>query len=155
MRFKVIDSKFKIDDRPDQRMVAFLRKHHVLTLATCCDNRPWCCNCFYAYVDRLCGLALTSDAATRHIAQAQQQPYVAGSIVLESTVVGKLQGIQLEGKLMEADGELLKEIKAAYLKRFPFAVLMDTRLWLLKLSTMKMTDNRWGFGKKLYWSASL
>jgi uncharacterized protein YhbP (UPF0306 family) len=139
--------------QPDQRMVAYLRKHHVLTLATCCENRPWCCNCFYVYVDRLRGLVFTSDATTRHIAQAVQQPYVAGSIVLESTVVGKLQGIQLEGKLIEADGELLKEIKAAYLKRFPFAILMDTRLWFLELSTMKMTDNRLGFGKKLYWSA--
>ena len=132
-------------------MVDFLRRHHVLTLATCRDNRPWCCQCFYVYVDRLCGLVFTSDTTTRHIAEAVQQPYVAGSIVLESTVVGKLQGIQLEGKLIEADGELLKEIKFAYLKRFPFALLMNTKLWFLELSSMKMTDNRLGFGKKLYW----
>jgi uncharacterized protein YhbP (UPF0306 family) len=139
--------------QPDNRIIEFLHKHHVLTLATCCDNRAWCCNCFYVYVDRLCGLVLMSGTATRHIAEAMQQPYVAGSIVLESTVVGKLQGIQLEGKLIDADGELLKEIKAAYLKRFPFAMLMETKLWFLEPSTMKMTDNRLGFGKKLYWNA--
>jgi len=94
----------------------------------------------------------TSDTTTRHIAEALEQPFVAGSIVLETSIVGKLQGIQLEGKLIEADGELLKEIKIAYLKRFPFALLMDTKLWFLELHTMKMTDNRLGFGKKLYWS---
>jgi len=133
-------------------MVKFLHRHHVLTLATCNDNQPWCCQCFYAYVDRLYGLAFTSDTGTRHISEAMQQPCVAGSIVLESKVVGKLQGIQLEGQLIEADGELLKEIKTIYMKRFPFALLMDTKLWFLELTTMKMTDNLLGFGKKLYWS---
>ena len=136
----------------DQRMVNFLHKHHVMTLATCCDNRPWCSQCFYVYVDRLCGLVFTSDATTRHIAEALQHPYVAGSIVLESKVVGKLQGIQLEGILIEADGGLLAEIKSAYLKRFPFAILMDTKLWFLELSSVKMTDNQLGFGKKLHWN---
>jgi len=141
-------------NHPDQRMVKFLRRHHVMTLATCYDNRPWCCQCFYVYIDRLCGLAFASDATARHIAEALQQPYIAGSIVLESKIIGKLQGIQLEGKLMEADGDLLKEIKTAYIKRFPVALLMDTKLWFLELLTMKMTDNRLGFGKKLYWSSA-
>ena len=132
-------------------MIKFLHRHHVMTLATCRDNLPWCCQCFYVYVDRLCGLVFTSDAGTRHITEAMQHPAVAGSIVLESTVVGKLQGIQLEGRLIKADGALLREIKTAYIKRFPFALLMDTQWWFLELHTMKMTDNRLGFGKKLYW----
>jgi len=104
------------------------------------------------YVENLCGLVFTSDIATRHITEALQQPYIAGSIVLETSVVGKIQGIQFEGRLLEADGELLREIKTAYMKRFPFALLMDTKLWFLELHTMKMTDNRLGFGKKLYWN---
>jgi len=136
---------------PDKRIIKFLHRHHVMTLATCRDNCPWCCQCFYTYVDSLCGLVFTSDTTTRHITEALQQPLVAGSIVLETSVVGKLQGIQFEGKLFEAEGELLKEIKTAYMKRFPFALLMDTKLWFIQLLTMKMTDNRLGFGKKLYW----
>ena len=137
--------------QPDERMVKFLRRHHVMTLATCRNNLPWCCQCFYVYVERLCGLTFTSEITTRHIAEATEQPFIAGSIVLETAVVGKLQGIQFEGEIVEADGELLKEIKTAYIKRFPVAMLMDTKLWFLKLTTMKMTDNRLGFGKKLYW----
>ena len=135
----------------EKNIINFLRQHHVMTLATCCDNRPWCCQCFYVYMDRLCGLAFSSDITTRHIAHVMEQPFVAGSIVLETTVVGKLQGIQLEGKLTEADGALLKEIKIAYTKRFPYTLLMDTKLWFLELTTIKMTDNRLGFGKKLHW----
>ena len=137
----------------DSRIKKFLYGHHVMTLATCCDNRPWCCQCFYVFVENLCGLAFTSDTSTRHIAEARRQPFVAGSIALETNIVGKLQGIQLEGKLVEAVGALLKEIKSAYLKRFPFAALMDSKMWFLELHTIKMTDNRLGFGKKLYWSS--
>ena len=136
----------------DKRIIDFLRRHHVMTLATCRDNRPWCCQCFYVYVETFCGLVFTSDATTRHITEAMQQPSVAGSIVLETSIIGKLQGIQFEGEIVEADGELLKEIKTAYMKRFPFALLMDTKLWFLELTSIKMTDNRLGFGKKLHWN---
>ena len=123
-----------------------------MTLATCRDNRPWCCNCFYAYLEQFNGLAFASDSSTRHIIEALQQPYVAGSIVLETKIIGKLQGVQLEGKIVEAESDFLNEIGTAYFKRFPYAKLMDTKLWFLELHTIKFTDNSLGFGKKIYWS---
>ncbi len=140
---------------PDKRIVDFLHSHHVLTLATVHDNRPWCSQCFYAYVDHLYGLVFTSDKTTRHITEALAQPDVAGSIALETKTIGKIQGIQLEGRLVEAEGDLLKEVKMVYLKRFPFAILATTQLWFLELYTIKMTDNRLGFGKKLYWKREI
>jgi uncharacterized protein YhbP (UPF0306 family) len=51
----------------------------------------------------------------------------------------------------EPEGELLARAKSGYLKRFPVAILMDTRLWIVKLTCIKMTDNRLGFGKKIVW----
>jgi len=33
-------------------------------------------------------------------------------------------------------------------------MLMDTRLWIVSLTLIKMTDNRLGFGKKLIWQKS-
>ena len=47
--------------------------------------------------------------------------------------------------------DLLARAKSGYLKRFPVAALMDTQLWVVKLTFIKMTDNRLGFGKKLVW----
>lgn len=49
------------------------------------------------------------------------------------------------------EGELADLVKFVYLKRFPFAALMDTTLWVLQIDYAKMTDNRLGFGKKLIW----
>jgi uncharacterized protein len=138
---------------PEKRITDFIKKHHVLTLATCIENKPWCSNCFYAYEKTENFFVFTSDMATKHIQDAIQNVDVAGSVVLETRIIGKIQGIQFTGKLLKADGRLLDLAKAIYLKRFPFAALMETTLWVLIPNLIKMTDNRLGFGKKLIWKA--
>lgn len=135
----------------DSRIIKFFRKHHVLTVATTAGDGPWCAHCFYVYLEDENSLVFTTDADTRHGKEFLQNPFVAGSVVLETMIIGKIQGIQFQGMVSEPEGELLSKAKSAYLKRFPVAVLMDTRLWLVKLSYIKMTDNRLGFGKKLIW----
>jgi uncharacterized protein len=135
----------------DNRIIQFFRKHHVLTIATAIGNEPWCANCFYVYLEEENSLVFTSDAATRHGKEFLRNPVVAGSVVLETMVIGKIRGIQFQGVVSLAEGELLSKAKWAYLKRFPPAALMNTHLWIVKLTMIKMTDNRLGFGKKLIW----
>jgi len=136
----------------DSRIIRFFRKHHVLTIATSVGNEPWCANCFYVYLEEENALVFTTDSTTRHGREFLENSLVAGSVVLETMVIGKIRGIQFQGKVSEPEGELLSKAKSAYLKRFPVAVLMDTRLWVVRLSYIKMTDNRLGFGKKLIWT---
>ena len=135
----------------EKRIKDFINKHHVLTLATSFGGNPWVANCFYAYMEEQNSLIFTSSRDTRHIRDLEEGNRVAASIVLETSVIGKIQGIQLMGNLFEPEGELLKKAKRVYKKRFPFAVLMDTTLWVLEIDFIKMTDNRLGFGKKLMW----
>lgn len=135
----------------DKRIIEFINKHHVLTLATTRENIPYSANCFYIYLDDRNMLVFTSDRETKHAQDAVIQGVVAGSIVLETNIVGKIQGVQFQGKMYEPKDELLKQAKARYLKRFPVAMLMKTHLWVVELSFIKFTDNRLGFGKKLIW----
>jgi len=135
----------------DKRIITFFKKHHVLTVATSAGNEPWCANCFYVYLEEENGLVFTSGNDTRHGKEFAENDLVAGSVVLETSVIGKIQGIQFQGKVSEPDGELLSAARRAYLMRFPFAALMDTNLWVVQLTLIKMTDNRLGFGKKLMW----
>ena len=135
----------------DKRIVEFIDKHHVLTLATTKNNVPYCANCFYVYYPEENMLVFTTDHNTKHAKDALKQNIVAGSIVLETNVVGKIQGLQFQGKMFEPDDALLKKIKKQYLKRFPVAMLMKTNLWVVELNFLKFTDNRLGFGKKLIW----
>jgi len=93
----------------------------------------------------------TSDDDTRHISDSIKNDFVAGSVVLETRHVGKIQGLQFQGQLEKAKGDMYKTCRKAYLKAYPYAILKKTDLWLLRVRFMKLTDNRMGFGKKLYW----
>ena len=135
----------------EKRITDFIKKHHVLTLATSNKGLPWVAHCFYAYLEDKNVFVITSGRDTKHIQDLEDGNEVAASIVLETSVVGKIQGIQLRGRLNESEGEMLKAVKNAYVMRFPFAALMDTTLWVLEVEYVKMTDNRLGFGKKLIW----
>lgn len=136
---------------PDPRIVKFLKEHHVLTLATCAEGRPWCANCFYVFLDNEVGFVFTSELETRHIQEALANTNVSGAIVLESDIAGKIQGIQFEGKLKIPDQHLGSKAKIAYLRRFPMTSFQQTTLWYLEVSYIKFTDNRLLPGNKLYW----
>jgi uncharacterized protein YhbP (UPF0306 family) len=137
----------------DPRFIKFFRKHHVLTIATSVGNEPWCANCFYVYLEEENSLVFTTGYETRHGQEFLKNSLVAGSVVLETMVIGRIRGIQFQGIISEPEGDLNAGVKSAYLKRFPVAALMDTRLWVVKLTYLKMTDNRLGFGKKLIWAS--
>ncbi|HSO88999.1 MAG TPA: pyridoxamine 5'-phosphate oxidase family protein [Draconibacterium sp.] len=138
-------------NHPEKRVVDFIKEHHVLTLATCVENNPWCANCFYVYLEEENCFVFTSDDATKHVQDVLVNSNVAGSVVLETSIVGKIQGIQFRGIMTVPENELASKSKAAYLKKFPFAILMKTSLWIVQVDYIKMTDNRLGFGKKIIW----
>lgn len=140
-----------MNKEPDKRILRFIEKHHVLTLATSNNNVPWCANCFYVYLKKGNIFIFSSDNDTRHIQEAIQQPRVSGSIMLETKIVGKIQGIQFSGYLFPCEDEFLKQAQKAYLTKFPYAILTDISLWGIEITYIKMTDNRLGFGKKLIW----
>lgn len=136
---------------PEKRIVEFINEHHVLTLATSSKDNPWCANCFYIYLEEENCLIFTSDDKTKHVQNVLTNANVAGSIVLETNTIGKIQGIQFQGIMERPEKELASKAKKTYLKRFPYAILMKTSLWVLNLNYIKMTDNRLIFGKKLIW----
>lgn len=136
---------------PQKKIIGFIKEHHVLTLATSKNNIPYCANCFYVYLEDENCFVFTSDEETKHVQDALQNSSVAGSVVLETSIVGKIQGIQFQGKMKLPEEDLIKKANKSYMKKYPFAKLMKTKLWVLKLEFIKLTDNRLGFGKKLIW----
>ena len=138
-------------NRPEKRVIEFINEHHVLTLATSVENSPWCANCFYVYLEEENCFVFTSDDNTKHVQDVLENSKVAGSVALETNTVGKIRGIQFSGIMEKPGKDFMKKAKKAYLKRFPYAVLMKTSLWIITPNYIKMTDNRLGFGKKLIW----
>lgn len=135
----------------DERFIKFIKKHHVLTLATVnSEGMPYVANCFYAFDAERNLFVFTSDLATRHGAEMAANSSVALSIVLETRIVGRVQGLQVTGRALRGDDEARK----CYIKRFPYAAAADLELWMVEPTMMKLTDNTLGFGKKLVWQSA-
>ena len=141
----------------DHRILEFIGEHHVLTLAVTKINKPWCATCFYVYLQDENRFVFTSDDDTRHIRDASESDNfnVAGTIALETKMVGKIRGIQFSGRFFRLEGEALKRARRKYLQKFPIARLSKLELWGLDPDHIKMTDNRLGFGKKLIWDQKI
>jgi len=137
---------------PEKRISNFIIEHHVLTLVTSNASESWCANCFYVYLKDEAVFLFTSDSDTKHILMGLENPKVSGSVVLETKMVGKIRGIQFTGELQKVENLEYSKYCIKYLKKFPFAILINTDLWIVKLDIIKMTDNRLGFGKKLFWN---
>ena len=134
----------------DERFIKFIKRHHVLTLATVnSEGMPYVANCFYAYDSKRNCLVFTSDTSTRHGAEMEANSNVAISIVRETRIVGRVQGLQIEGNAERGDDEARK----CYIKRFPYAAAAALEIWMVHPSMMKLTDNTLGFGKKLIWQS--
>lgn len=134
----------------DKRIVDFIKRHHVLTLATVSSKgEPYCAACFYAYDKKRNRLIFTSDNATCHAQQMAENEAVAIGITLETRVVSKVQGVQICGKAELGD----EEDKKTYIKRFPYAALAPLNIWAVEPTFIKLTDNTLGFGKKLIWNS--
>ena len=132
----------------DSKIDKFIAKHHVLTLATASpDGKPYCCNAFYAYDKESTAFIFTSDESTHHVQMMLENNHVAASVVLETRIVGRIQGIQITGQVTRAD----ENDKSLYIKRFPYTAVANLSLWRLEADMMKLTDNTLGFGKKLIW----
>ena len=134
----------------DKRITDFIKRHHVLTLATATsEGAPYCAACFYAYDKERNRLIFTSDDSTRHAQQMLENKKVAIGITLETRIVGKVQGAQICGIAERGD----EKDKATYIKRFPYAAVAPLNIWAVEPTFIKLTDNTLGFGKKLIWNS--
>ena len=130
------------------KIALFLSKHHVLSLATQSEEGVYCSNLFYVYDEKSRRFIVASDEKTEHIKHLKHSLHVAGSVVLETKLVGKIEGIQFKAKMLKSQS---KEDDALYFKQFAYAKVMKPTFYVLHVEWVKLTDNTLGFGKKLIW----
>ena len=134
-----------------KKIESFIQEHHVMSLATNHENEISVCSLFYAFSKELLSFVVASSDETTHIRHIEYNAKVAGNILLETKNIGKIQGVQFRGEFLPLQDEKLKNL---YFKTFPHAIVMQPKLWQIKVEYFKMTDNRLGFGKKLIWQAA-
>ncbi len=122
-----------------------------MSLATTDFKELSVCSLFYAFSEELNSFVVASSDDTLHIKHINQNANISGNILLETETIGKIQGVQFRGVF-----EVIKDnsLKKLYFKKFPYALAMVPKLWQIKVSYFKMSDNRLGFGKKIIWQDS-
>lgn len=134
----------------DNKIIKFIERHHLLSLATIdIDGSPYCASTFYAFNGKTERFVFSTDTTTKHGANIVRDGRVSATIALETKVVGKIQGVQIVGRVVESDNS----DKLSYIAKFPYAAAIPTlHLWSLEPTMIKLTDNRLGFGKRLIWN---
>jgi uncharacterized protein len=121
----------------------------------CCidDNGlPYCFSCFYAYNSNERLLYYKSPNEARHSKMILVNPAVAGTIMPDKLNKLHVKGIQFEGKVLPLEHKSSKNAAAFYYIKNPVAVAMPGEIWTIQINSIKFTDSRLGFGKKLSWS---
>ena len=142
------------ENLPDKRIASFLAEHHVVTLTVFDGEGIWSWHAFYVYLPEENVMVITSESKTRHIQMlvSAGTGLVSGGVSLETESVGLIRGVQFNGFMKQVQERFLNNYRLSYLKRFPYAILKGGDLWTIRITEIKFTDNRLGFGKKLHWS---
>ena len=133
-------------DKELQRVVAFIEKHHVMSLATTLNDALSVCSLFYVFDRDTNSFIVASSLETTHIKHIMSNENIAGNILLETKKIGEIKGLQFKGVFLPFSNSRLTK---KYFFHFPYALAMNPTLWQIKLSSVKLTDNSLGFGKKI------
>jgi len=136
----------------------YLAGHHVMTLATQGADGPWAAAVFYANDED--HLLFLSSPSSRHCRNLNQDPRCSATIHENYDDWRKIQGIQLEGYVIEPQGEEQRHVRRLYTRKFPIAgeladapaalvsALARVRCYVLLPKRMYFIDNRRGFGHR-------
>lgn len=100
-----------------QRVLAYLREHRVMTLATQGRDGPWAAAVFYAS-DGF-DLYFLSSPSTRHCADLSANPRVAATIQQDYADWAQIRGVQLEGVVRPLAGADAARARELYGAKFP------------------------------------
>lgn len=131
----------------DERILKFITKMHLLSLAVISDAKPYAASCFYAFDSQNLSLVVAGEDKTTHIKALEICDEVAGTIALDTKIVGKIEGVQFRGVM----GRASEDERRVYFKRFPYALAMNPQIYAINLKWIKFTHNALGFGKKIEW----
>jgi uncharacterized protein YhbP (UPF0306 family) len=113
---------------------------------------PYCFSCFFAYDPDEQLICFKSSPAAHHSSLVNDGTLVAGTINPDKLNRLAIKGIQFRGMVLDNDEVLKNRVRSLYHSRFPFSIAMPGEMYVIKLLSIKMTDNTLSFGKKMHWA---
>ena len=140
------------------QVAAYLAGHHVMTLATQGPQGPWASAVFYAGDGA--SLIFLSAPGTRHCRNLVRDNRCAATIQEDYREWSQIKGIQLEGRVIELQGDEEKRAQRLYGEKFPVVgavadvppaivkALAKVRWFRLVPEHFHFIDNSKGFGHR-------
>jgi uncharacterized protein YhbP (UPF0306 family) len=140
------------------QVAAYLSGHHVMTLATHGADGPWASAVFYAGDGA--SLIFLSAPNTRHCCNLALDSRCAATIQEDYREWSQIKGIQLEGRVVELQGDEEKRAQHLYGEKFPIVgavakvppaivkALARVRWFRLVPEHFHFIDNSRGFGHR-------
>ena len=139
----------------DQEINEFIRDNQVATICCVENGKPYCFSCFYVVMEKEGCIAFKSSFSTRHGSILEKNNNVAGAILPGEFDPSMIRGIQFEGTATEENEYSLYLAAAAYYSKYPVALAMPGKIWIVEFHSLKYTDNSKGFGYKNIWEKQL
>lgn len=138
-------------DDPRTRIIAYMREHNTLTLATEKSSIPFVCSLFY--VNNELELYFVSESKTQHAQNIAENPAVGVTISEDHRDWRAITGIQLEGSCEMLGASQSVRPLAMYAQKFPFvaslsAAMAKVKFYKITPRWIRFVDNTRGFGFK-------
>lgn len=145
----------------EEQVLAYLKTHNTMTLATCTDNVPWAATVFYA--NDGWQLYFFSSPEARHSQNLRQNLRVAVTIQEDYHDWRTIKGIQLEGRVTLVDGIVEKaQAMAVYARKYADIIKLFTdpasgvlhkaflkvKFYRVEPAKIFYIDNAKGFGQR-------
>lgn len=140
---------------PRENALHYLANHQVMTLATSGENGVWAAAVFY--VNDGFDLYFLSAGHTRHAQNFEQNAHIAATIQEDYADWQAIQGIQLEGDVLQLRGEARATAVSRYQQKYPFmaqdlpdiqTAVAKVNWYRLRPSKLYFIDNRKGLGHR-------
>lgn len=125
----------------------FILSLNVASLCVCYENSLYPFDAFFAYDKENSSIIFASDDKSEHSKIMKLSKNIAGTLALNTKMISKIQGLQFRGEV-EISNDMHRKI---YFKKFPYAIAMNPKLYVVKINWAKLTDNTLIFGKKTIW----
>lgn len=135
-----------------------LRRHHVMTLATCSADGPWAAAVFYAHAGHR--FYFVSSPRSRHACDLARDPRCAATIQSDGDEWTQVKGVQLEGTVHRLHGDDVHRAREHYGGKFALVARLDRApaaiveafarvgWYCLTAERMVFVDNSRGFGHR-------
>lgn len=136
----------------NEAITRFLEEQTCATICCTDDNgNPYCFSCYYVFNKENDVLYFKSSAEAHHSALLKNNPGIAGTVLPDKLNKLITKGVQLQGEVLQHLHSMAKDAYLRYHKKYPMALAIKGEVFTIQLNEIKLTDSKFGFGKKINW----